>query len=271
MSRVTISLLWIVGSALFIPGGAYKLFQEHLRLDYKHRHHSTYHIKQLRQTGPLATGYLAELMGLCVDRPMSIYQFDLDRARANLLKSPLIKEATIRARPPQTLTIDYVVRTPLARVYDYENLALDEEGHLFPFHPFFSQKIPEVYLALPFNQPLKGRGVDLALTLLKQLSSEELGIVRIDVSQAFAESYGQREIVLMVEDELIHRGVRFVIPRYLRLSPKNYLAELGNYLNLRTQLLEKEKKQLKTTNQDAVVRLPAMTIDFRIAQLAFIE
>ena len=99
---------------------------------------------------------------------------------------------------------------------------------------------------------------------------------RIDVSNAFAASYGTREIVVITEDFIFERiegkNVQFCIPRILRLSTKNYAKELGNYLKLRAQLLGEERKGLAETESKAShVRLKEKIIDFRIQQLAFIE
>ena len=101
-------------------------------------------------------------------------------------------------------------------------------------------------------------------------------VKRIDVSNAFEKSYGQREIVLITQDELYcnakDQEIRFTFPRILRLSTKNYSQELANYLKLREELLEKEKHILQTQNPGKKrISFPQKIIDFRISQLAFIE
>jgi hypothetical protein len=284
------ALTWIVGSIFLTLGSAYPLCKYLLRLHYQKMHGRSYQVMTLIQTGPqkeaLKTPYLAELMGLATDCPISIYQFDPKKAQEDLLNSPLIKEAQVKRVPPQTVYVDYTVRQPIAHVYDYENIAMDEEGYLFPLIPFFPPKrLPEIYFAFPPIQtlpkyPLKGRAVDLALSLLRLLSESTyrglFNVVRIDVSHAFAESYGLREIVLIVEDEILcsqeSREVCCIFPRYLRLSLKNYPGELGNYLKLRQELLEKEKEEAQSLRTEKeIYRFPAKSIDFRISQLAFMQ
>lgn len=99
---------------------------------------------------------------------------------------------------------------------------------------------------------------------------------RIDVSNAFEESLGRREIILYAEDEVLathlEKELHFIFPRLIRLSTKNYAQELANYLKLREQLLEKEQKQLTIPDSEKCrVVYPQKVIDFRIPQLAFIE
>ena len=68
------------------------------------------------------------------------------------------------------------------------------------------------------------------------------------------------------------KEVQIILPRILRLSTKNYAQELGNYLKLRQQLLEEERKiDVKVEGAQSMVRLKAKIIDFRIQKLAFVE
>ena len=111
------------------------------------------------QTGPqkeaLKTAYLAELLNLSQDLPLSVAHFDLKLAKEKLLNSPVIKDAVVKILPPQALYVTYVVRQPLAALYDVQNGALDEEGYLFPLSPFFAPKtLPFIYLGLPANSTL---------------------------------------------------------------------------------------------------------------------
>lgn len=291
------ALMWIVGSTLFTTGFAYQGLKFYLKWQRDKAFDPRYSIVSILQTGPqkeaVSTTYLAELLGLSSDKLQSIYYFNPKKAEERLLRSPIIKDAHIKLIKPQTLYVDYTVRRPIAWLYDYENTAIDEEGFLFPVSPFFSPKnLPEVYFGLPpfgsvydqekmtWNTRLEGRQVQLALDLLMIVSSSTyrdiLNVQRVDVSQAFAESFGQREVVLKTEDHIFLRQdgkeVMFTCPRLLRFSTKNYPQELGNYLKLRQQLLEQEQKNCTwPENEKTVVRFPVKIIDFRIPNLAFIE
>ncbi len=294
----THALAWIVASTFMISGGSYALFKQYLHKEQHQVRDPNLLIRTIVQTGPqkeaLKTDYLAELLGLSSDRPPHAHVFNLKLAEERLLKSPLIARAQVKLIPPSTLYIDYTIRQPIARLEDFENVVIDKEGYVFPFKSFFSPKnLPQIYLGLnafglasvdpdrptaQWGTPLTGKYLHLAFEILTLTSepkvAELFSIKRIDVSNAFAESYGTREIIVITEDLQIRniegREVHFHFPRLLRLSTKHYAQELGNYLKLRPQLLEEERK-LTTTAASSVVRFKEKVIDFRIQQLAFID
>ena len=256
-----------------------------------------YRITAIMQTGPekeaLKTSYLAELLDLSVDSPAQLYALNLNKAVEKLLASPLIAQAEIKRMPPGTLYIDYSVRKPVALLADYANTAIDGEGYIFPVAPFFSPKqFPEIYLGLPpfgsaedsmgrkggdWKTPLQNPYLSLAFDLLKFLEAfsgqEGVRIKRIDVSNAFAPSLGQREIVLIAEDELVCQGAYkelvCIFPTILRLAPKDYPAHLNHFFSLRSKMLEDYKRQLFFTKEGG--RFASRIIDLRIPQLAFID
>ncbi len=245
------SLTWVVASALFIMGGVHK----GLKL-YREKHTTTLqtYLCRIVQTGPqreaLKTTYLAELMRISADRPVIVATFDPMLAQKRLLSCPIIKEAKVKLIAPDTVYVDYTVRQPIAWLYDFDNIALDEEGCPFPVSPFFTpKKLPEVYLGIKnfyWGRPLKERNAELALTILQLLNRLSLQVRRLDVSKALQPSLGRREVVLILDEQGFSKT--------LRLTPKNFAQELGNYLELRSQL-------------------PAASqiIDLRIPQLAFIK
>ncbi len=243
-----------------------------------------YQISSIIQTGPekeaLKTSYLAELLGLSADIPMQLYGLNLKKAEQQLTSSPLIANAKVKRLPPSTLYIDYEVRKPIARLSDFNNTAIDREGYLFPIDPFFSPKrLPEIYLGLPANTGwhVKSPYFDLALEILQFLETapwkEGLRIKRIDVSNAFAPSLGQREVVLFTEEELSVRKengeVICVFPKILRLAPKDYTQQLSNFFALRRTMMEDYRKQVATLEEGG--RFAPRIIDLRIPQLAFVE
>jgi hypothetical protein len=256
-----------------------------------------YKIVSIIQTGPekeaLKTSYLAELLGLSVDAPISLYALNLKKAAQKLLSSPLIKEAKMKKIPPSTLYIDYEVRKPIAWLADYSNTAIDREGFLFPGAPFFAPKnLPEIYLGMPpfgaetdlegrkggeWLTPIKNRYLNLALELLEFLEGspwrEGLHLKRLDVSNAFAPSLGQREIVLFTKEEIIIRQngqeVICVFPKILRLAPKDYPQQLTNFFALRKSMIEDYRKQIVSHTEGG--RFSPRIIDLRIPQLAFID
>ncbi|MCX6990851.1 MAG: hypothetical protein NTX49_07315 [Chlamydiae bacterium] len=288
------ALSWIVGSTLIISGSGHALFNYFLHGNKAAAQSKLLKITSLIQTGPqkeaLRSEYLEELIGLSKDYPHLISHFDRKKAERALLASPLVQEAHVEIIKPSTVYIDYTVRQPLAWLYDYENIALDKEGYLIPMYPFFPPKnLPEIYLGLaPFgqrtpiphlpiaawNQPLKGPAVDLAFDLLSRLqplARDLFRIKRIDVSKAFEESLGRRELVVIVDNEIFFSSEPIISTHYLRLSVKEYPQELGNYLELRKNLLEQDMQKLQAGDPSDRVSLPEKIIDLRISQLAYID
>lgn len=278
------ALFCLIGSTFFTLTtslGGYWLWSKHRN---ERLLNEKYRITSIIQTGPekeaLKTGYLAELLGLSMDQPTQLYALDLKKAEAKLYSSPLIAHAKIKRIPPTTLYIDYEVRKPLAWLADYKNMAVDKDGYLFPVAPFFSPKnLPEIYLGLTpsTSWQIKNPSFHLALQILQFLETapwkEGLRIKRIDVSNAFAPSLGQREIVLFTEEELSFRHetheVLCIFPKILRIAPKDYTQQLNNFFSLRRTMMEDYRRQLADIKSGG--RFAPRIIDLRIPQLAFVE
>ncbi len=250
------TLFIIVASLYFVAGGSYKIvntYRSHPTLSSPPPVPPPAYLRYLIQTGPqkeaLKTPYLAELMKISADQPVLTALFDIKQGKKNLLSSPVIKEGSIQIIKPDTLYVDYTVRQPQAWINDFENTAIDEDGYPFPVVPFFSPKnLPQFYLGLEqvvWNQPLSGQTAKLALTLLRLLPQLPFQVKKIDISKAFHPSLGTREIIFTLDEK---EGYTF-----LRLTPKNFSHELGDYIELRSQI--------KSVNH---------VIDLRIPQLAFI-
>lgn len=193
-------------------------------------------IRAIAQTGPLKealkTDCLAELLGLSLDRPHAISS---EEAEALLKKHPVIQKASVSLLNPETLYIDYTLRTPQFILGDVENLAIDREGKAFPLSPFFSPKnLPTLYL----GKGNHGEKKKVASHLFKILGDET---TLIDVSQAFEPSLGKRELIA------------FYGPHILRLTPKRYSEELERYRKIKERLGEEP-----------------MIIDLRVEHLAYI-
>lgn len=194
-------------------------------------------IRWIAQTGPLKealkTDYLAELLSLSEDQPRFL---SVKEAEQILRSSPLIRKASVSLLNPETLYIDYTVRTPQFILGDVENLAVDQQGKTFPLSPFYTPKrLPTLYLGDGDHQEKQ----KIAKHLLQLLGEE---VEFIDVSKSFHPSLGQREVV-------VGRGTHL-----LRLTPKHYEQELSRYQKIRE---EKERESL--------------IIDLRISSLAFIS
>ncbi len=212
-------------------------------------------IDTIIQTGPskeaLATLYFTELLDLSRDEPTYAASFSVEEAHQKLLETSLFKEVFIEKRCPSTLYIDYTVRKPVALLADYTNTAIDEESNLFPLEPFFSpKKLPEIYLGLTEYTPfVDKKELRLAFEIIHFFHSHtflhEVAIKRVDTSRAYADSFGKREIVVVLEkQERSH---------FLRLSTRDYLAGLTHYLQMKEDKLQDE------------------VIDLRIPNIAYVE
>lgn len=244
------------------------------------------------QTSPqkqaLSTAMLAEMLDLSSDHPTPARTFSTKMGEQRLRAFPFIESARLCWLKPNSLYIDYTLRRPIAFVDDFENVAMDAQGFLFPYAPFFPLKpLPRLYFGLaPFgekaadkpaaqwHQPMAGKHFDCARALLALI---ELPAIKgalpnpcIDVSNVRARSAATREIVLKLEDvdvrEVGGKQVRVRYPRLLRLSTHNYAQELGNYLKLREQLRLAEAQQRGEREEQGRVTV----IDLRISDVGFV-
>lgn len=275
------AFFWILFPTLLISGTSYFIY-------FKQRYEKTAYqpILAILQTGSkkeaLKTAYLAEILGLSSDQPVNLHYFNIKEGEKKLLACPLIESVKLKKIFPSTLYIDYTVYEPMFLVSDFENVAIDHNGYLFPITPFLTpKKLPEVCLGFKefpgWKRPIQNQGFELAKTLLTLLSmNADFNVNSIDVSKAFAPRYGKREIILKIEDLLYdnqnHKNSLFLFPMILRLFPKGYEKQIGNFLNLRKNMLEDYRKQIEfCKNKTSKVRFCEKIIDLRIGDLAFIN
>lgn len=220
----------------------------------------SYHLFAIVQTGQekeaLRTACLAEWLELASDHPTNLYAFSCAAARRRLLEQPLIKEATVKTFLPGIVYVDYAVRRPVAYLVDYSNTAIDAEGVLIPCAPFFTpKKIPQIYLGLPAMDRVWGRRISpSSLQLVREvqaLLADDCAVKTIDLSHAQASSYGQRQIVIRVEEQ--------GLPVILRVSPAHYRESLKHYQQLREGL------------HAQVGKVKEVVVDLRIPKLAYLK
>lgn len=197
---------------------------------------------------PLQTTHLAEILGLSCDSPASLGAFDLDNAKNCLLATGVIQDAQLKKIKPNTLFIQYTLRTPCFFLEDFTNTAMDQEGYFFPYAPFLSPRLlPKVYLGAirpqnPWNTKLEPQLLTLTHTLFEGLGPAN--IEKIDLSQAEAQSAGKREIIVLIKGGTI-----------LRMSSKNVSEQIQNYIALK----------------DKFLREPGSIIDLRLPGIAYIQ
>lgn len=262
------ALLWILGSTLLISGTAFMGWLYYLHNKERRLQDDQYKIAAIvqstAQSDSLKTNYLAEVLGLSIDKPINLYQFNAYEGEKSLLANPLIKEVSIKKILPGALLIHYEMRTPIAYLGEYTNTFLDKEGVLFPFRPFFTPKrLPILHLGTgdwKWGYSLKNEpALKLAtsiLTQFDQLRQDKFLIKQLDVSHAFADSYGQRQVILVLEEKGSDWNSNSP-PIYLRLNPEDFQQGLNNFQTLQTKLLE-NKQEIEW-------------VDLRISHLAFIK
>jgi hypothetical protein len=260
------------------------------------KQNTDYNIEAILQTGPtkeaLSSQYLAELMDLSGDEKCNIYCFSTQAAKKKLLTSPLIKRAYVKKIYPSTIYVDYTARFPSALLYDYLNTAIDDEGYIFPITPFFTpKKLPEVNLGLmPFgyeedeygtkgaswNEPIKSEKVKLAFAIIDLFTNQtDIELLRVDVSSAFSDSWGRREIVLVINDtnHLNHEDkmITFVFPRILRLNASTYEESLAKYYIIRSHLMNEAIKSITLKSCPSKCKMQGLILDLRIEDLAYVQ
>ncbi len=263
------ALLWIFISILTISGTACMGWLYYLNGRERRLRDEQYRIvalvQRVSQGEALKSIYLAELLNLSLDRPINLYAFNLKEAKKKLQACPLIKRAKVKKILPGTLYIDYEVRTPVAYLGDIANTVIDEEGILFPFRPFFTPKcLPILYLGREKEEPYRWGNclkeaplLQLAWSVLKQfeeLLGKKFYLRQLDIAQAFAESEGKRQIILVLEERAKPAHTVF-----LRLNVDDEGQSLANFQTLQGHLFNDSfpSKQV--------------TIDMRLPQLAFIK
>lgn len=287
------AVLWIFLSVCLIAGTSfvgivlYKFIREKKQMDPANTIVAV--VQTCSDMEGLKTAYLVELLGLSVDRPANLYAFNANEARDKLLKTPVLKDAKLRKILPGTIHVEYKKRIPIAYYGDYTNTAIDREGVIFPFKPFYTPKrLPEIITGHDlltdegtplWGQKVKNRWVTLSFDILKlstQFCDDKSQLKRIDVSRAFADNAGSREIVIMVDERFVKmkegESVVCVYPRVLRFSTCNYRQQLSNYLSLRTHLREMEKgDDFTASRQEGKMTFyaPLTVIDMRMGDLAF--
>lgn len=286
------AIIWICSITLLVVGFCVLGFAyfRYVRESYARddRHEIVAIVQSCNEKENLKTQFFAEILDLSVDKPLNLYRFNSKEAKRKLLQNPLIKNADVKKIKPGTIYIDYSLRKPIAFLQEFSNTAIDKEGVAIPIKPFFTpKKLPEIIIGSDsedFNEGLKwgkcltSRELKLALALYQILIDKccegDIQIKRIDVSKSYASSYGQREIVVILEEKLEtnrdSRSQMFVMPRLLRLSTEHIDQQLANYLNLRTYL---NAELIKTYDkiETSIYHVPNTTIDLRIPQLAFIN
>ena len=186
------------------------------------------------QKEALSCLYLTELLDLSYDKKVYKESFDLEEGKKKLLSSPLIEEADLYFLKGGILEVSYKHVTPFALLSDFNNAGIDSFGKIFPLRPFLLPKgLVKIFLGIEnlqnsrqINDYKEKERWDFALKMLKEIYPLKISgdIVFLDVSKVQEKSLGKNEVLLTIQ-----------YPRrrdILRLTKRNYLNELMNYIIL---------------------------------------
>lgn len=220
-------------------------------------------IQSCENLNPLPLDYISEMLGLSIDRPCNLYKFNAKEAVERLRMCPMIKNPEIQKIFPGMLYVKYSVRKPIATLPEFTNSGISEEGSLIPMAPFFGlNKIPRMIFGSSSEaikeMKISNDKLELAKDVFKVATAhlnEGGEITCIDVSGAFLQDYGKREIILLAEELVNNKKISIA----LRFSPDNWEDQLANYHKLRIEIKKEAEKH------------DSLLIDMRISQLAFIS
>jgi hypothetical protein len=139
-----------------------------------------------------------------------------------------------------------------------------------------------------WHEALNNREWKLALSLYRLLQTAvDRGCIikKIDVSKAFVQAFGKREINLFVEMRMSfqpnkannaqgikEKEILCIFPQKLRLGVKNFSQQLGNYLSLQDKMMADYRTQLLKQNLSLeIMQFGEKTIDLRMDKIALVD
>lgn len=203
----------------------------------------------------LPPGYLAQILYL--NYKTNLYRFSALSAGRALRADPFFRKAEVKKVYPDKIWVDYQTRKPIAVVDDFTNTVIDADGVLFAKAPLFEKKnLPSIYLGIGnlsgkiWGTKVKTPAFELGTKIFEffKKNFESNTLEKIDVADAYAASFGKRQIILVLKEA---KGSQI-----LRLPTDNYQIALANYQVLRSKILQNETAEV---------------IDLRIPHLAFLK
>jgi len=238
--------IYILVATLVISGGATLGFLYFSHIKEMQRQDPAFRLENIDQKALLPSLYLEELLEVSVDKPVNLHELNLSDAEIKLRASPLIKDVEISKVFPNGCQISYTVNDPVARLSDWPNGALDKEGRLIPICSFFDAELLPIvtigeFQEVQWGKKIRSDRIQLALELVNLLPMND--IKRIDVSRVEQPSFGLRELVIVLEKEIV------------RLNPDHWQQGWMNF---------QQMQKILPANEQVVV-------DLRIQDLAYID
>lgn len=215
-------------------------------------------VKQVlkRGQGELPPGFLAEALDLSQDKPTPWDRFSAKEAEKKLMSYPFFRKVKVRKIEPNAVFVDYVLRTPVARVANYTNRVIDEEGAVFPLEPYYS---PKRLPAIRFGDK---EDSELGFSLMQELKGSRL--LLIDLSDAHSDALGRRKIVVVLEEMLFKEGGVVRQPVLLQLSADDPFDSLARWQKIRSLVIDNKDVKISGKNKGLI-------IDLRLPHLGYIH
>lgn len=231
------------------------------------RYHVLAIVQRAHGAEALRTQDLAELLGLSCDRPSHLYALNLETMRQQLLRCPAIRRAEVRRVHPDILYVDYEMHTPIAFYADYENVAIDADGWVFPITPYFTPKrLPQFFLgnasSPTWDRPLTSPELQLARTVLACLETTLAGSVpiQIDASNAYSQNMGRREVVALLQCEHMSGTQFYRLLRFLPDRATSCLAQCARLTPLLNRLYDEASERGDRAIQVVDMRSPHLVL-----------
>lgn len=224
---------------------------------------SEWNIRQIleRGKGELPPGFLAEALGLSQDEPVPWDRFDTNKAEKKLESFSFFKKVRVRKIEPDAVLIDYVLRIPVAKVADFINYAVDQEGVIFPLEPYYSAKrVPSIR----FGEKVTQRKVLEAFSLIEEIKTAEFPprILLIDLSESDSNILKKKQVVVLLEEQYSTNDKISKQLILLRLCANNPLEAIERWQRIR--YLQKNR------DNDSAVSIKGITVDLRHFEKAYI-
>lgn len=196
---------------------------------------------------PFLADFLAESLGLDGPEPVLMKDFSVTKATRKLVEIPVLKSSAVKVIKPGVISVEYMLRTPVAFIGDLENHVFDCEGGCFPFSPFYTPRgLPEVFFGLLPQE--KAHPKDLCLPNMEYVLDlihyfkERPGLgqlLRITVSNMQKSNSFKKEIIV----ECVANFALGPEKHVLRIHPENYEVAKREYLALVRALQDKIGKE----------------------------
>jgi len=152
---------------------------------------------------------LQYLLYLSVEEKKNLSQVDVHALEGRMLQCPALEKAQVRRLFPDTLVIDYLLKTPVFQIGGVQNLVIDERGDVFRKSPYFpSLHLPIFYFCqaetpitliqmIMNNKPL----FSSCVFLYRSLKTMGFSVEEIDAEEALALGVFRREIRVKVSSQ----------------------------------------------------------------------